>query len=539
MSVITINPSEVGWAGLAWLLISYGYVLFKASIFISQGSDLLLLVPSLQGLVGGTILPLLGAIPEGAIMLFSGLGDFEKAQTTLSVGVGTLAGSTIMLLTVPWIMCVYAGRVDIVRNSPAYGKKPKLVAIGVKTNLLQTGVAISTQVRQSSIVMMITTIPYFLVQIRACAFVRNIDFGTDMILERSWILWGFIISIAGFVSYMAFQVHSSNKGADRLKRLGIMKKLMNEDGISLSAVILADCAKPASLSHNGGHYQAIGDEESVTIPDAVQDVLRDLFERYDQDKNGTLDRSEVKQILFDIHEYNRISELELDDFFSKFDTDGDGQVGFEDFMHGMILLITKGLQPPQGIQTYSTMASDLTAEESDDIPECFSHLTPEEQLKAIKRRAFTMILTGTVLVGLFSDPLVDVLQEVATRTNISSFYISFVLAPLASNAMEVISSMYFAAKKTRKSITISLSALEGAAAMNNTFGLSIILGLIYFRGLVWEYTAETVAIVLVQLAVGLLVLCGGNMTLLKGCLIFSLLPVSLAVVAGLHSFGFD
>jgi hypothetical protein len=75
--------------------------------------------------------------------------------------------------------------------------------------------------------------------------------------------------------------------------------------------------------------------------------------------------------------------------------------------------------------------------------------------------------------------------------------------------------------------------------MNNTFGLSIILGLIYFRGLVWEYTAETVAIVLVQLAVGLLVLCGGNMTLLKGCLIFSLLPVSLAVVAGLHSFGFD
>jgi hypothetical protein len=75
--------------------------------------------------------------------------------------------------------------------------------------------------------------------------------------------------------------------------------------------------------------------------------------------------------------------------------------------------------------------------------------------------------------------------------------------------------------------------------MNNTFGLSIMLGLIYFRGLVWEYTAETVAIVFVQLAVGILVLWGGNMTLLIGCLIFSLLPISLALVAGLHLLGFD
>ncbi len=213
---------------------------------------------------------------------------------------------------------------------------------------------------------------------------------------------------------------------------------------------------------------------------------------------------------------------------------------FDEFLHGIYSVITEGLQSPQGLRSLSsTISSDTSTEETDDIPECFSHLPPEEQLRAIKRRAFTMILLGAVLVGIFSDPVVDVLQEIAIRLNVSSFYVSFLLAPLASNAMEVISSIYFAAKKTRKSITISISALEGAAAMNNTFGLSIILGLIYFRGLVWEYTAETVAIVFVQLAVGILVLWGGNMTLLIGCLIFSLLPISLALVAGLHSLGFD
>jgi hypothetical protein len=88
--------------GLLWLFFSYGYALYFASNLIGEGSELLLLVPSMAGLVGGVVLPLLGAVPDGAIILFSGLGDKETAQETLSVGVGALVGSTIMLLTIPW-----------------------------------------------------------------------------------------------------------------------------------------------------------------------------------------------------------------------------------------------------------------------------------------------------------------------------------------------------------------------------------------------------------------------------------------------------
>lgn len=67
---------------------------------ISDGSELLLLVPAVAGIVGSVVLPVLGAVPDGAIVLFSGMGD--DAQEELSVGVGALAGSTIMLLTIPW-----------------------------------------------------------------------------------------------------------------------------------------------------------------------------------------------------------------------------------------------------------------------------------------------------------------------------------------------------------------------------------------------------------------------------------------------------
>ena len=41
------------------------------------------------------VLPLLGAVPDGAIMLFSGLGDIESAQETLSVGVGALVSAEL------------------------------------------------------------------------------------------------------------------------------------------------------------------------------------------------------------------------------------------------------------------------------------------------------------------------------------------------------------------------------------------------------------------------------------------------------------
>merc|ERR1712160_224449 len=114
-------------------------------------------------------------------------------------------------------------------------------------------------------------------------------------------------------------------------------------------------------------------------------------------------------------------------------------------------------------------------DEFEDIPEEFIDLSPEEQQTAIKLRAFKMLSIGTLMVVYFSDPMVDVMQEIAVKAQIPPFYVSFVLAPLASNSSEVVASMFYAAKKTRKTMTVSLSALEGAACMNNTFCLCIFM----------------------------------------------------------------
>merc|ERR1719313_397477 len=96
---------------LIFVTLIYSYVLYQSSNLIADGSELLLLIPSVAGLVGSIVLPILGAVPDGMMTLSSGLGP--DAQSTVGAGVGVLAGSTVMLLTFPWFIAVVCGRVPL------------------------------------------------------------------------------------------------------------------------------------------------------------------------------------------------------------------------------------------------------------------------------------------------------------------------------------------------------------------------------------------------------------------------------------------
>jgi Ca2+/Na+ antiporter len=168
--------------------------------------------------------------------------------------------------------------------------------------------------------------------------------------------------------------------------------------------------------------------------------------------------------------------------------------------------------------------------EAEDIPEDLADLPPDVQKRAILNRSFMLMGFGTGLVLVFSDPMVDVLSEIGVRTDVPAFYISFILAPLASNASELVAAYSYAQKRTQKSMTISLSTLEGAACMNNTFCLCIFFVLVYWRGLAWQFTAETICIVVIQLIMGCIALSSKTMPFGLGIFILLLYPASLAGV---------
>jgi len=545
----TIDPADVGTTGLLWLFISYGYALYYAADLIGEGSELLLLVPSMAGLVGGVVLPLLGAVPDGAIIFFSGLGSIEVAQETLSVGIGALAGSTIMLLTIPWALSIYCGRVDIINGKTMYRKSPKLTPdLTFSETLDKTGVSLSGEIRQGGIIMALTTIPFFFIQIPALFMEgssKDIAEG-----EHWWSLATLILCVAGLVLYMRMQLKFSNQGQDKDRRIAIAKKTLQQGKMSLRGIIKSTIK--SIESKNVDPATGYGATESSTLPPEITSVLKDLlgdaFAAYDSDKNGTLERSEIRVFLKDFHE--NIDEDDVTAILRKVDNNNDNLISLDEFVVLCYHLIVyeeggsiKGneinttFQANVRDQVFSNGGDDLK-DEVEEMPEDFCDLSPEEQQTAIKLRAFKMLAIGTLMVLYFSDPMVEVMQEIAVQAGIQPFYVSFILAPLASNSSEVLASIFYGKKKTRKTMTISLSTLEGAACMNNTFCLSIFMGLIYVRGLAWQYTAETAAIVTVQLIIAYLVQ-KETMTTGVALGVLMIFPLSLVFVAGLEFLGFD
>lgn len=62
-----IMPCSVSLGGNAALLVIYGYMLLKAAQLLSDGSELLLTVMS-PGVIGGLVLPILGAFPDALLI---------------------------------------------------------------------------------------------------------------------------------------------------------------------------------------------------------------------------------------------------------------------------------------------------------------------------------------------------------------------------------------------------------------------------------------------------------------------------------------
>jgi Ca2+/H+ antiporter len=182
--------------------------------------------------------------------------------------------------------------------------------------------------------------------------------------------------------------------------------------------------------------------------------------------------------------------------------------------------------------------TEVADEDEPEIPEEWKKLSPEEARKFIFRRSCTLTILGTGLCLLFSDPMVGVLAEIGNRIGVPAFYVSFVLAPLVSNATELIASYRYAQRKTEKAMTISLSIHPGAAIMNNTFVMGIFLLLVFAKKLAWSFAAETIAILVVEVFIAFMSLKKVH-TLGDALIILSFYPISLVIVWSLEYAGLD
>jgi len=448
-------------------------------------------------------------------VLFSGMGTPEEVAAQISVGVGALAGSTIMLLTIPWALCIITGRVDIVNGSAYYKGKPPRLTEPNKWSLTGSGITPRKSISFNAKIMIATAVSYVIIQ--GAAFYAKCDEEkkeTECSVkgEHWWALVALLTSIGFFIGYLVYNIKTADN-EDNEDLIDEVKKHAVE-----SHIISFSAAFEPHLHAGGAQIHLLNKDEQKKRFD---DALKSFFHKYDRNGDGVIDPYELKFLLKDIGE--DMDEEKFQVLLKEIDTDGSGSISFPEFTEAMRKWVHKKNEASgdTSVVSLSVQHTELSPlahaeehlaekveeqeeeeddEEEEEVPEDLASLPPHKQKLRILLRSGWMMGVGTVIVLLFSDPMVDVLNALGNRAKINPFYVAFVLAPVASNASELIASIAYASKKTKKTITISLAALEGAACMNNTFCLGIFLALIFVKEIPWAFSAETISIIFVEAA---------------------------------------
>ena len=298
-----LPPGAAGYVQLLFLAAVYGFILFKASKLISAGSELLQLVLP-PGLVGSIVLPVLGALPDGALVLFAGLGD--NAQEQLNVGMGTLAGSTVMVLSLPWAAALIVGRVDLSADgrTAQYGKRaPRLT---VPHSLTGAGIATSGSVLRTACIMLASSAVYVMVQVVAWSGASS-SAGTEIALA------GMVLSGAAFFAYLAYQLCSSSaQEAAAARRTALLKEAYKSSIVDFGTLFEIEHAAHTAGGGGGDGSSGLsataarapfdpnappageGEDGSVSLH-----MLRHLFDAYDANGDGNIDAGELRVLLRD------------------------------------------------------------------------------------------------------------------------------------------------------------------------------------------------------------------------------------------------
>ncbi|XP_042066378.1 sodium/calcium exchanger NCL-like [Salvia splendens] len=484
-------PCTTSGIGSLFLILVYGYLMFLAATYLSAGSELLLELLG-PGIVGGLFLPILGALPDALLILVSGLsGTPEIAQSQVSVGMGLLAGSTVMLLTLAWGTCIIVGKCDLENSMTIDSTDTK------GFSLTGSGVCTDIWTSYAGIIMAISVIPFVVVQLPQ---VLNINSGRHLV-----VLIALIVSVGLLLSYCLYQVFQpwiQKRKLSYVKHKHVMAGILKHfDSDPLGKLCNAD-----------------------GTPNKV--VLKKIFTRIDDDSDGILSRVELKALIIGIH-FNEITFDEneiVDKVLKDFDTSLDSKIDFNEFVAGVEKWLQEARNSIDDFHEETRREHALLGNQDDESGEAV------ENARWISIKAALLLLLGTLIAASFADPLVDAVNSFSAATSIPTFFISFIALPLATNSSEAVSAIIFASRKKLRSASLTFSELYGAVTMNNVLCLSVFLALVYVRGLEWNFSSEVLVILLVCIVMGVFASTRTTFPLWTSLVAFALYPISLALV---------
>ncbi|KAK4486671.1 hypothetical protein RD792_006729 [Penstemon davidsonii] len=270
---------------------------------------------------------------------------------------------------------------------------------------------------------------------------------------------------------------------------------------------------------------------SLLTEDMTPDIpaIKRLFKEIDLDKDDTISYFELKELMTNMK--FGIIPYDVDEAASKImeelDISGDELIQEEEFVNGLSKWINT---------TYNQNHNSEENEEDDTYQKTWEQTDKLIEDKFIDKsalawiKAVSLLVLGIFMLGILAEPLVHSVREFSAAANVSSFYIAFIFVPLATNARLAVSAISEARRKKLHTTSLTLSEIYGTVFMNNVLGLAVLLSLIYFRDLSWNFGAEVLMVLVVSAIVGCLGSFSTVFSVWTSVFAYLLYPLSLVLV---------
>ncbi|KAK1439621.1 hypothetical protein QVD17_05441 [Tagetes erecta] len=225
-------------------------------------------------------------------------------------------------------------------------------------------------------------------------------------------------------------------------------------------------------------------------------AIKRLFKSLDVNNDNFISRSELKRLMmdFDFGEISWNVDEATSHIMQELDKSGDQQIDEDEFVDGFkdLLKLSNDQSTPTTPAPKDISRRPWEKWIDDDVDRSMWAWT----------KAVMLLVLGIAMLALLAEPLIHSVQNVSNSATVPSFFISFILVPLATNARAAVSAIQTASKKKERTTSLTFSEIYDVVFMNNVLGLSVLVAIVYFRGLIWHFTAELLMVFVVCVIVG-------------------------------------
>ncbi|KAK4398340.1 Sodium/calcium exchanger NCL1 [Sesamum angolense] len=627
--------------GHLFLILVYEYLLFHAESYVASGGERIFKILG-PGVFGASAFQVIGSLPEALILLASGLSSSDEiAQECVLTGVGLLAGSSILLLTIIWGTCIILGSQSFsshLHSNLSDNKKYNPLERLLFSLWPGHGVVTDLGTSYTSRIMLLSVIPLVMIQIPR---IFHLSYAPG---EGIFVLITLVVSIMFLLCYFFYQffqpwiqrrrllyIKHEHLVVDILKHLQneTMGKLLTDNGSPNVSTIrrlfeekdhdgdkvisfyelkeFLQEIKFRNLQSNDDNTTAeimkefdIDNDEKITmdefvngmtkwlddtkdamnkryhsvkslkdmyqvlkpwiqkkreeremmkhlIPDILEHLqdsvygslladdgtpdvpaIKRLFKDIDLDKDDCISYFELKELMtnikFGIIPYD--ADVAATKIMEDLDKSGDQLIDEEEFVTGL----------SRWLSTAQNQSPDSDESEDNDYQKTWEQTDKLVEDKFIDKsplawtKAITLLVLGIITLGVLAEPLIQSVHDFSKAARIPSFYVAFIFVPLATTARLSVSAINEARRKKLHTTSLTLSEIYGTVFMNNILGLAVLLSLIYFRGLSWNFTAEVLMVLLVSAIIGFLASFNTVFPVWTSILAYMLYPLSLVLV---------